>query len=144
MPEIASPTVQLADPFLGKVVEVCIVTHDHRRVMAGLVQLGIGPWQVYTFTPENTSDQTYEGQPSAFSLKVCFAPLGAITCEIIQPLSGPKIFSNFLDDHGEGVHHVAYDCNKIPFPDRLAELAKRGFGPPSQSGSWMGKSILQY
>lgn len=137
-------TPTLADPFLGNVVEVCIVTHDHRRVMAGLVQLGIGPWRVYTFTPENTSNQTYKGQSSAFSLKVCFGPLGSITCEIIQPLSGPNIFSDFLHDHGEGVHHVAYDCNDIPFNDRLAEFTKRGFGPPAQSGSWMGKNHFAF
>lgn len=112
--------------------------------MAGLVQLGIGPWRVYTFTPENTSNQTYKGQPSTFSLKVCFAPLGTITCEIIQPLSGPNIFSDFLRDHGEGVHHVAYDCNDIPFADRLAEFEKRGFGLPAQSGSWMGKNHFAF
>lgn len=142
--EIIVPSPKLADSFLGSVVEICIVTHDHQRVMAGLVQLGIGPWRVYTFTPENTSSQTYKGQSSAFSLKICFAPLGSITCEIIQPLSGPNIFSDFLHDHGEGVHHVAYDCNDIPFADRLAEFAKKGFGPPVQSGSWMGKNHFAF
>ncbi|MCJ1469125.1 hypothetical protein MMC07_007758 [Pseudocyphellaria aurata] len=144
MPETISPTIRLADPFLGNVVGVCIVTHDHRRVMTRLVQLGIGPWRVYTFSPENTSNQTYKGQLSAFSLTVCFAPLGTITYAIIQPLSGPNIFSDFLHDHDEGVHHVTYDCNNIPFPDRLAELAKRGFGLPSQSGSWMGKNHFAF
>ena len=138
--EATAPTPRLADPFLGDIVEVCIVTYDYQRVMSGLVQLGIGPWRVYTFTPENTSNQTYKGQTSAFSLKVCFAPLGSITCKIIQPLAGPNIFSDFLHDHGEGVHHVAYDCNEIPFMDRLAEFAKRGFGAPVQRGSWMGKN----
>lgn len=112
--------------------------------MAGLVQLGIGPWRVYTFTPENTSNQTYKGQSSAFSLKVCFAPLGSITYEIIQPLSGPNNFSDFLHHYDEGVHHVAHDPKNIPFTDRLAEFAKRGFGPPAQSGSWMGMNHFAF
>jgi hypothetical protein len=39
----------LSNAFLGKILEVCIVTEDHRRTMAGLVRLGIGPFRVYTF-----------------------------------------------------------------------------------------------
>jgi methylmalonyl-CoA/ethylmalonyl-CoA epimerase len=30
--------------FLGKPVELCIVTRDHRRTIAGLLRLGIGPF----------------------------------------------------------------------------------------------------
>jgi hypothetical protein len=30
--------------------------------------------------------------------------------EIVQPLTGPNIYEEFLDRHGEGIHHVAVDC----------------------------------
>ena len=43
----------MSNGFLGNLVEVCVVTRDHRRTMEGLVRLGIGPWRVHTFTPEN-------------------------------------------------------------------------------------------
>ncbi|KAF2395187.1 hypothetical protein [Pseudomonas frederiksbergensis] len=46
------------DGFLGNVVEIAIVTRDHKRTMDGLLKLGIGPWRVYTFNPENTRNQT--------------------------------------------------------------------------------------
>lgn len=84
-----------ADPFLGDVIEIAIVTRDHKRAMEGLWRLGIGPWQVHTFTPENTTNQTYRGQPSPFALRVCFASLGNIIWELIEPLSGPTIFAEF-------------------------------------------------
>ncbi len=65
----------LSDPFLGNAIEIAIVTRDHKRTMAGLCLAGIGPWQVHTFSPENTKNQTYRGKPSPFTMKVCFAQL---------------------------------------------------------------------
>ena len=123
--------------FLGNVVEIAIVTRDHKRTMDGLLKLGIGPWRVYTFSPENTQNQTYHGEPADFVLKVCFAQSGNMVWELMEPVSGPTIFADFLDKHGEGIQHVAYDCNNIPFEDRIAELERRGF-KCVQSGSWMG------
>ena len=127
-----------AHTFLGNIVEVAIVTADHKKTMEGLSRMGIGPWRVYTLSPKNTTNQTYRGEAAEFTMKVCFAQSGAMVWELIQPLSGPTIFREFLDRHGEGIHHVAYDCNYIPFEERLAEFRRRGF-ELAQSGSWEGK-----
>jgi methylmalonyl-CoA/ethylmalonyl-CoA epimerase len=136
-------TNDLADPFLGNVMEIAIVTADAQRTMAGLCRMGIGPWQVHTFNPENTSNQTYRGHPSPFTMKVCFAQLGNIICELIEPISGSTIFAEFLERHGEGIHHVAYDCNNIPFEQRMVEFERRGFHLV-QSGSWMGTNSFAF
>ena len=128
-----------ADPFLGGVVEIAVVTGDYRRAMEGLWRLGVGPWQVHTFNPANTMKQTYRGEPSAFTMKVCFAKHGGVIWEIIEPVSGPTIFAEFLERHGGGIHHLAYDCNNVPFEQRIAEFARRGFRLV-QSGSWMGRN----
>jgi len=89
--------------FLGNPIEICLVTKDYSRTIKGLSQLGIGPWRVYTFTPENTTNQTYRGKPSAFTMRVCFAELSpTMVYEVIQPVSSETIFQEFLDQHGEG------------------------------------------
>ncbi len=132
-----------ADPFLGKAVEIAIVTRDHKRTMEGLWRLGIGPWRIYTFSPENTANQTYRGIPCRFTLKVCFAQFGGLTWELMEPISGPTIFEDFLQQHGEGIHHIAYDCDGLPFEQRLAEFARRGFRRV-QSGSWMGRNQFAF
>jgi methylmalonyl-CoA/ethylmalonyl-CoA epimerase len=129
--------------FLGNIVEIAIVTRDHQRTMSGLVQLGIGPWRVYEFNPANTASQTYMGQPSDVVLKVCFAQVGNIVWELMEPISGASIFADFLGSHGEGIHHVAYDCNNIPFEERVAGFANRGFRC-IQSGSWMGRNHFAF
>ena len=135
--------VAKADPFLGKAVEIAIVTRDAARTMAGLWQMGIGPWRIYTFSPENTTNQTYRGAPSPFTLRVCFAEVNGIIWELMQPISGRTIFEDFLDRHGEGLHHISFDCNGIPHDERVAEFQRRGF-QLSQSGSWMGKNHFAF
>ena len=134
---------QEPDPFLGRLVEVALVTRDARRTMAGLWALGLGPWRVYTFDPSNTTDQTYHGRPSAFTMRMCFAQVGALMWELIEPVSGETIFAEFLDRHGEGLHHVAFDCNGAPFEDRVAEFERRGF-TLVQGGSWMGRNRFAF
>lgn len=136
-PRVGAPTPAPPDPFLGKLIEVAIVTGNAKRTMDGLARAGIGPWQTYTFSPENTTDQTYYGQPSPFTMRVCFAEQAGMTWELIQPVSGRTIFADFLDRHGEGLHHAAFDCDGLPFEERIAGFERRGFRF-SQGGSWMG------
>lgn len=135
-------TATLGPSFLGKPIEICIVTSSHKRTMQSLGALGIGPWSIYTCDPTNTTWQTYRGSPCAYSLKFCYATLPSpsptspgMTFELIQPLSGPSIFQEFLDTRGEGVHHVAWDCNGIPMEERIKGFEERGF-KMVQSGDW--------
>ncbi|KAH8728236.1 hypothetical protein GQ44DRAFT_724756 [Phaeosphaeriaceae sp. PMI808] len=134
--------------FLGNPMEICIVTPDFKKTIQGLWKMGIGPWRCYSFTPSNTTNQTYRGQSSAFTLRVCFAELSpTMVYEVIQPVdgAGPNIFREWLDAHGNapGIHHIAYDINGIPFTERVKEFEKRGF-VMSQGGSWMGKNHFAF
>ncbi len=133
----------LSNAFLGRIVEVCIVTEDHRRTMAGLVRLGIGPFRVHTFDDDSLAAPTYRGEDSPFSLKVCFATNNELTWEIMQPLTGRTIMREFLDAHGEGIHHVAFDCDGMPWDQRLASFTARGF-PLTQSGRWRDQNSFAF
>ena len=128
----------LSKPFLGQVVEICIVTGNAQKTTDGLLALGIGPFTVHTFSPDTVSKQTWRGQPAAFELQVCFAQQGSMTWEIMQPVSGPSIMAEFLERHGDGIHHVAFDCDNVPTAQRKAEFERRGF-QVAQSGLWHGE-----
>jgi methylmalonyl-CoA/ethylmalonyl-CoA epimerase len=134
---------RLSNSFLGKIIEVCLVTEDCRRTMAGLVRLGIGPFRVYTFDRGTVTFPTYRGAAADFSLRVCFANNEGLTWEIMQPLRGPTIMREFLDQHGEGIHHLAFDCAGAPWDERLAEFAGRGFGAV-QSGTWADQNRFSF
>ena len=133
----------LSNNFLGKVIEICTVTRDYRRTMEGMVALGIGPWRVYTFSPETVTEQTYMGKPAEYSIKVCFTEVENVIWEIMQPLSGPSIFSDFLEEHGEGIHHVAFNCRDVNWERRVQEFESRGFHL-IQSGKWLDQNTFAF
>ncbi|CAF9943003.1 MAG: hypothetical protein ALECFALPRED_010421, partial [Alectoria fallacina] len=124
------------------------VTADHKRTIAGLSALGIGPWRIYTCGPHNTTAQTYHRQSSNFTLKFCYAAItpndpSSMIYEVIQPISGPTIFQGFLDKQGEGIHHIAYDCNGISMEERVQGFKERGF-ECVQSGKWMVGGVSEF
>jgi methylmalonyl-CoA/ethylmalonyl-CoA epimerase len=142
LPRVISAT-QMSNSFLGALIEVCWVTRDHRRTMEGLVKLGLGPWRVYTFDSTTVTQRTYAGREADFGIKVCFADVGDIALEIMQPLWGPSIFQEFLDSRGEGIHHLAFDAEGRPWPERLATFEQRGF-PLAQSGRFMDANAFAF
>lgn len=147
LPAVELPSVlsesALSNAFLGHIVEVCLVTEDHSRTLAGLVRLGIGPFRVYTFDDRSLAAPTYRGQDSPFSVKVAFARNAGLSWEVMQPLAGPTIMREFLDAHGEGIHHLAFDCDGAPWDQRVANFTARGF-PPTQSGRWLNQNVFTF
>jgi methylmalonyl-CoA/ethylmalonyl-CoA epimerase len=121
-----SSVSQLAAPFLGTPIEICLVTPNIYTTLAGLVRLGIGPFKIFNFNPTNVSEQKLrvsssnaaasELQPASFELKVAFAEQASgMIWEVMQPVSGDTLMQRFLDDtNGKGgIHHVAFDCGEM-------------------------------
>lgn len=141
-PEVVSAS-KLSNSVLGNLIEICIVTLDHRRVMEGLVGLGIGPWRIHTFASATVTERTYRGELADYVLKVCFADADNVVWEIMEPVEGPTILQEFLDQHGEGVHHVAFDCENLPWDQHLAEFKTRGHAL-TQSGKFAGANSFAF
>ncbi|MBX3596531.1 MAG: VOC family protein [Rhizobiaceae bacterium] len=135
LPDIKIPD-RMPRGFLGNVIQVCIVTADYKRTVQGMLRAGIGPWTTYTFDSTSCTQLRYYDQPADFAMKLCFATTGSMIWEIIQPLKGPCVQQDFLDQHGEGIHHVAFDCNNVSWEEKVAGFEKGGF-KLIQSGRWL-------
>jgi hypothetical protein len=133
----------LPNAFVSQVIQICIVTRDYRRTIAGFLKLGIGPWRVYTLGPDTVSNMTYRGKPSPHVIKVCLATIGGMEREIVQPVERPTIYDDFLAQHGEGVHHVAVSCAGLTWAEKIARFEAEGFHVV-QSGSWLGQMPYAY
>lgn len=142
LPRVTGVT-SLSNGFLSEVVQICIVTGDYERTMAGMVQAGIGPWRVYTFDQHTVADMSYRGKPASYAMRVCLAFTGSLMWEIVEPLEGPNLYEDFLNSHGEGVHHVAFACGDLPWAERVRSFEARGFAL-IQSGVWMGRVPYAY
>lgn len=142
IPQVVS-RMELANSFLGDLVQVCAVTRDHRRTLEGMVRLGIGPWTIRTFDASNLTETSYRGAPAAFAMKVCLANSRNMNWEVIEPLAGPSIYEDFLSAQGEGIQHLGFNCAGIEYEQRIRELTRRGY-EPVQTGVYMGRVRFHY
>ncbi len=55
----------------------------------------------------------------AFAVKLTFVRFGPHTYELLQPLDDKSIWSKFIAEHGEGIHHVAYGVSNY---DQMVEI----------------------
>src|SRR5687768_11038190 len=91
---------------LANICQVCLVVKDIKKSMSQYVALGVGPFKVYSQDTRDLPGVTYRGAPADYSLEVAWGKLGEWTFEILQPIRGPSIYNEFLDRHGEGLHHL--------------------------------------
>lgn len=108
------------------VKQIAMVVHDiEASVRAYWDLLRVGPWTSWTLSPEILKDTYYMGEPADFSFRHALAWKGETQFELVQPLSGPSIFQDHLDRHGEGMHHVGIFVPDQPLA--MAELEEAGF-----------------
>jgi methylmalonyl-CoA/ethylmalonyl-CoA epimerase len=131
----------LSNSFMGNTVQICVVTADMFKRLEGFVRLGVGPWRVYTFSPDNVREQTYRGKPEPYSMLLAVAWSGTSFWEVIQPLNGNSIYKDWLREHGEGIHHVAQECAPLKFEQQIAEFESRGLSVV-QTGVW--RDLVRY
>jgi methylmalonyl-CoA/ethylmalonyl-CoA epimerase len=92
---------------LGAICQIGIVVSDLQRAVDNyLASFGIGPWMTMKLEPPMLRDVTLRGKPVEASMVAAIAQSGSIQLELIQPLEGPSIWKEFLQERGEGVHHV--------------------------------------
>ena len=51
---------------------------------------------------------TYKGAPSQATSKLAFFNAGQVQIELIEPDEKPSVWRDFLNEHGEGIHHIAF------------------------------------
>lgn len=78
----------------------------------------------------------YQGDRKAYT-RVANMRFDNITLELVQPMGGPSPWREFIEKHGEGLHHIAFDVNGVEEQVRLLESkgAKRVVGTVGGSGA---------
>lgn len=120
MSEQARPLVKLP-----AIEQVSLVVRDIDKTMEYYSSVfGIGPFRVINITLEGALQR---GIPISSKIKVAFARSGTVQIELIQPLEGENIYTEFLKAKGEGLHHLGFRVDDLD--SVLAELAKEGIEP---------------
>ncbi|GAJ05011.1 unnamed protein product, partial [marine sediment metagenome] len=112
-----------------EIVQLCIAVRDIEKSMERYWKvLGIGPWDVYTFSQETVRDFTLHGQPvkQPFKFMLAVTMLGDIQFELIQPVDGPTLYEGFLKEKGEGFHHIKEKVNDDDIEETLEKFKQKG------------------
>src|SRR6202007_553876 len=105
--------------------------------------LGWGPWSVFEYAPPLLHDTVVRGQPCEFRMIGAETSVDGLGFELIQPVSGPSLYQEFLDTHGEGVQHIA--CMKHSADDSaLMQEHWRANGAEVLMSGRIGESIEFY
>ena len=100
MMELLNGSVQLTNlSHLG------IAVRDAEKTARFLSSIwNIGTPEVFDYEPKQ--DEMISGGP--FKVRLVFIKFGAIPVELLQPLDDKSIWSKFIEEKGEGIHHVAF------------------------------------
>ena len=91
-------------------IQIGVVVKDIDETTKFLSSIwSLGPWDIKELT--YTKDDLVAGEP--FKIKVAYANLGAAKLELIQPLEGKSIFSEFLTARGEGLFNLNFRLSNL-------------------------------
>lgn len=68
--------------------------------------LGWEPWYIYEYKPPFFTGGELHGEPAEFSFLGAEVQVGGVWFEFLQPLEGHSLYTEFLEEKGEGLHHI--------------------------------------
>jgi len=112
---------------VSELYQACVVVRDLEKSVEHYRNvLGIGPWEILGADPSTIIDMIYHGRPVKARFRVALAMVGPMQLELIQPIEGDNIYSDFLKEHGEGLHHLGH-VRVENLGEAVQALEKAGF-----------------
>jgi hypothetical protein len=109
------------------VSQIAVVCRDLQKTMEQYTKLlGWAPWNVYRHEPPRLHHTELHGEPTEYTMLGAETQAGGIGFELLQPLEGRSLYTEWLEEHGEGLHHVAvmlHDADEsASLKSRFAEI----------------------
>lgn len=101
---------RLPNPQLTKMLQLAIVVRNvDESIKIYEEKFGIGPWNIGLLSNRHPpfEDMIVNGSTEPFAIKCAMASCYGMEIELIEPISD-GIFKDWLEEHGPGVHHVAF------------------------------------
>jgi catechol 2,3-dioxygenase-like lactoylglutathione lyase family enzyme len=126
-------------------VQIAWVTRDLEATETALTGLlGARKWvrmpDVH-FAPDAC---THRGAPADFVAHISLSYAGETQLELIEPVSGTSVYSEFLDDRGPGLHHVCVPASDPAAFEAMCEEAERHGAPVLTRGTMPGGMLFAY
>lgn len=110
-------------PEFKRLMQIGIIVRNVEEAVANYEAVGIGPWEVSTidnrFPP--FEDLRLDGQVLTEKgpvIKTAMISIYGMEWELIEPIADTS-YKKWLEEHGPGLHHVAFDT-ETPYEQLLA------------------------
>ncbi|MDR2401502.1 MAG: methylmalonyl-CoA epimerase [Deferribacteraceae bacterium] len=80
---------------------------DHIGIAVSNLDSALAFYQAMGVTPSHT--ETVESQ----KVKTAFITVGDVHIELLEPTEPDSSVAKFLEKHGEGMHHIAYEVDDV-------------------------------
>lgn len=118
------------------ITQVALVVKDVEKTARNYAELfGMELPPIILTDPEEKAHTRYRGQPTPARAKLAFFQMGSLSLELIEPIGGPSTWQEFLDKHGEGIHHIAFQVEEM---DKAVHLLEDKGMPLVQRGDFTG------
>ena len=111
-------------------VQIAWVTTDLTATEEALTTLlGAKKWIRVPDVHFGPDSCTYRGRPADFVASISFSYAGDTQLELISPVSGESVYTEFLDRAGPGLHHICVEVDDVDAAVGTAEVLQRGVMP---------------
>jgi len=119
-----------------RITQVGIIVRDIEATAQAYADLlGVEVPQWILTDSEDMAQTRYLGEPTQARAKLAFFDMRSVQLELIEPVGAPSTWQAFLDEHGEGVHHIAFQIKGME--NQVGLLADKDM-PLVQRGEYTG------
>lgn len=91
------------------ICQIGIVVRDIERTAKAYADIfGMDMPQIRITDTVEITHINFRGAPTQARAKLAFFQMGSVSLELIEPVGEPSTWQEFLDEHGEGAHHIAF------------------------------------
>ncbi|MDD5081879.1 MAG: VOC family protein [Dehalococcoidales bacterium] len=108
----------------AEVWQIGVLVRDLDEAVKYYESLGIGPF-VYSTGGTPVYREVYGKPAPDVTNRVASAQMGAVSFELVQPVTGKSVQREFLEKHGEGINHLGFMVDDVD--KEVARMAKKGF-----------------
>ena len=126
-------------------VQIAWVTRDLDATEKALTSLlGAKKWIRMPGVHFGPDACTFRGRPADFVADISLSYAGDMQLELIAPVAGESIYTEYLDSAGAGLHHICVEAESIDAFDAALRDAERADAPVVQQGVMPGGMRFAY
>ena len=109
-------------------IQICIVVSDIKSAVKAWAQMfNVPEPEITVDPPRDNPDLTYRGKAAWYGIKMAVIKTGGpFVVELIEPDENASTFREYLDKHGNGVHHLGFAVGDKR-DDIIEELESMGY-----------------